>query len=118
MRSRRRTVLCTLCLLVALGAAGVLTAQTPTKLDSPALRLHIVRESGRVNAASVLIRQEVHERDVVMYFLTAGHAFKNEYGDPLPAARSVAVEIGGGRTLDVLPRDIHLPRGNMVDVAS
>jgi len=104
-------------LILGLVAGGVASGQTITKTPFAALRLQVVRDSGRVNAASVLVRQEVSERDVIMYFVTAGHLFKNEYGDLLPDARSVTVEIGSGRTLDVLPRDIHLPRGNMVDVA-
>jgi hypothetical protein len=115
MTSRRRCLVSTLWLLFALG--GVLTGQTPSRAGPTALRLHVVRESGRVNAVSVLVRQEATEGEVVMYFLTAGHLFKNEYGNPLPDAVSVTLEIGGGRTVEVPPQNIHLPRGNTVDVA-
>jgi hypothetical protein len=53
---------------------------------------------------------------VVLYFLTAGHLFRNADGARLPAAQRVEI-VADGATIAVNPRDVDLPAGTAVDIA-
>lgn len=116
MTSTCRRFACTLWLLLALGAARAATGQTIGETQQAALRLRIFRDSAPINATCVLVSRDVRERDVVMYFVTAGHLFKSARGQALPYPRSLTVDIGGGGALEVQPQDVSLTRGHM-DVA-
>jgi len=60
-----------------------------------ALSLTVVREHQPVQAAGVLVRRAVHDGDVVLYFVTAGHPFTRADGQELPYSEPRTVNAGG-----------------------
>jgi hypothetical protein len=101
--------------VLLLGTTPAWTAEPTAAVPAPAHRLTIVRAGQTVHATCVLVRKDVRERDVVLYFVTAGHLFKSPDGQALPYAASI--QLTGSVSVDVQPAHVSLPRGNLVDVA-
>jgi hypothetical protein len=63
----------------------------PLTAPAPAagLRLRLVRNGQAVHATCVLVRKDVRQGDVVLYFVTAGHLFRSPDGDALSHPTSI-----------------------------
>jgi hypothetical protein len=116
MTSPRHLTYSTMMLCLA-GAIPTARAESTDPVAPVALSLTLVRDHQPIQATCVLVRRDVREPDIVLYFVTAGHLFKSPEGDALSYPQSITVNVSPTVGLAVRPADVSLPHGDLVDVA-
>lgn len=105
------------CGLILAAAATVIPATAqPVMEEQPfAYRIRVVRDGAPTEATAVLVRRQSDDAHVILHFVTAAHPFRNVIGRYSPYdSLSVQVE---GRSLEVRPQDLVLPKGGLIDIA-
>ena len=84
--------------------------------DSSLLQIHITRAGAQTAATCSLIHRRQDVTGTTLFFLTAGHLFKDASGVRIPEPDAIAI-VGRGRAIAIQARDVLLPAGVVVDVA-
>jgi hypothetical protein len=84
--------------------------------DSFPVLVEISRAGTQTAATASLIHRHQEPTGTALYFLTAGHLFREPTGARLPNPDAVGI-VGRGRTVAVRPQDVILPPGTVVDIA-
>lgn len=113
MRSKT-TSLSACILLLVLGALTPSPAGGASTGES-VVPLRILSDAGEVRGTAVVVRREDRGGNAVFYLLTSSRLFQTPEGEL--DVRPVRVRLANGRTIEVKPSDVMLPRGSIVEVA-
>jgi hypothetical protein len=102
------------CALVAAPASP--RADGDTAADSSVLKLRVITDAGDVHGTCVLIYRDNRGSDVVLYFVTSAHLFRDPQGGPPPRVQVVRVLLDREHTFDVGLDNLFFAPG-IIDVA-